>query len=113
MFCFQCSCGEEVVEGGGEEVRAEGAGLAQLRFQRVALPQQRLHPRHDLLLLSVLSHKSQMEVWQALTEQSDDDRHDLFVGFRAQLVAGIDSEMRTGFVGSTDELDKRPLVVQR
>jgi hypothetical protein len=26
------SCGEEVVEGGVEEVRAEGAGLVQLHF---------------------------------------------------------------------------------
>ena len=35
-----------MVEGGVEEVRAEGAGLAQLRFQRIAPPQQFLHPRH-------------------------------------------------------------------
>jgi len=44
------SGGEEVEEGGGEEVRAEGAGLVQLRFQRVAPPQQFLHPRHEPML---------------------------------------------------------------
>ena len=38
------------MEGGGEEVRAEGAGSVQLRFQRVAPPQQFRHPRHDPLL---------------------------------------------------------------
>ena len=35
------------MEGGVEEVRAEGAGLVPLRFQRVAPPQQFLHPRYD------------------------------------------------------------------
>ena len=40
---------EEVVEGGVEEMRAEGPGLAQRRFQRGALPQQRLYPRLDLV----------------------------------------------------------------
>jgi len=41
-----------VVVGGGEEVRAEGAGLVQLRCQRVALPQQLLHSRHDLMMFN-------------------------------------------------------------
>jgi hypothetical protein len=49
----RCSCGEEVVEGGGEEVRAEGAGLVQLRWQRAAPPQQFRYPRHDPLLFAL------------------------------------------------------------
>ena len=48
-FTLFISRGDEMVEGGGEEVRAEGAGLVQLRFQRVAPPQHFLHPRHDPL----------------------------------------------------------------
>jgi hypothetical protein len=42
------------MEGGVEEVRAEGAGLVQLRRQRVALPQQRLHLSHLLTFVSLL-----------------------------------------------------------
>jgi hypothetical protein len=38
------------MEGEVQEVRAKGAGLVQLRFQRVAPPQQFLLPRHDPLL---------------------------------------------------------------
>ncbi len=49
-WCFLNSCGEEEAEGGVEEVHAEGTGLVQLRFQRVAPLQQFLHPRHDALL---------------------------------------------------------------
>ena len=44
------------MEGGFEQVLAEGAALVQLRFLRVAPPQQFLHPRHDLILLAKNFH---------------------------------------------------------
>jgi hypothetical protein len=44
------------MEGGIEEVRAASAGLVQLRFQRVAPPQQFLHPRHNSLLFGSQVH---------------------------------------------------------
>ena len=50
------SCGEDLAEGGVEEVGGAGSGGDEAGFQGVAPAHQLVHLRHDALLFGMLFH---------------------------------------------------------